>query len=179
MPGQPVRSGCLIGSLQTPVDPADQVAVSDVANEQIQRIGGLIEPAVAQPGSRQRAVGEVVGLGAGEPALVVPAVVKVPVASELRAAWPSAQGAFDHMPRREAVAVHKVLGDLVGNALVAQGRDEVIEQGRRIPVADSLPQVFPVGPETGLVDEGGGAGDVADLEDQPRGMGEGRIILCR
>jgi hypothetical protein len=83
------------------------------------------------------------------------------------------------MPRREAVAIHKVLGDLVGNALVAQGRDEVIEQGRRIPAADSLSQVFPVGPETGFVNERLGAGQVADPQDQTSSAGECRIILCR
>jgi hypothetical protein len=75
------------------------------------------------------------------------------------------------MPRREAVPVHEALGDLVGNALVAQGRDEVIEQGRRIPAADSFPQLFPLWPETGLVDERGGAGQMADPQDQTPRMG--------
>ena len=77
------------------------------------------------------------------------------------------------------MAVHEVLGDLVGNALVAQGCDEMIEQGRCIPAADGFSQVFAVRPETGIVDERGGASDVADLQDQPRCMGECRIILCR
>ena len=77
------------------------------------------------------------------------------------------------------MAVHEVLGDLVGNALIAQGRDQLIEQGRCIPAADGFPQVFPFGPETGLVDERGGAGEVADPQDQSPSMGECRIVLCR
>jgi hypothetical protein len=40
--------------LQAPVDPADQVAASNVADEQVQGIRRLVEPSVAQPviGSR-------------------------------------------------------------------------------------------------------------------------------
>jgi hypothetical protein len=60
------------------------------------------------------------------------------------------------------MAVHEALGDLIGDALIAQGSDQVIEQGRCIPVADGFPQVFPIGPETGLDDEGGGAREVAN-----------------
>jgi hypothetical protein len=73
------------------------------------------------------------------------------------------------------VAAHEILGDLVRDALIAEGCNEVIEQGRRIPAADSFPKVLPRRPETGFIDEGGGAGDVADLQDQPGRMGEGRI----
>src|SRR5580704_5148470 len=38
----------LIGILQLPVDPADQIAIGHVANEQIQRIGGLVQAAIPQ-----------------------------------------------------------------------------------------------------------------------------------
>jgi hypothetical protein len=47
--GQPVGPRVARSRLQTSVDPADEVAVSDVANEQIQRIRSLIESTVAQP----------------------------------------------------------------------------------------------------------------------------------
>jgi hypothetical protein len=77
------------------------------------------------------------------------------------------------------VPVHKVLGDLVRDALIAQGCDQVIEQGDCIPAADSLSQVFSVGPKTRLVDERGGAGQMADPQDQAPSVGEGRIVLCR
>ena len=47
--GQPVRLVLVGDGLQAPVNPADEVPVGDVANEQVQRVGRLIEPAVAQP----------------------------------------------------------------------------------------------------------------------------------
>jgi hypothetical protein len=90
---------------------------------------------------------------------------------QLRAAWSFAQVGFDHMPGGEAVAVHKALGDLVGNALVAQSCDQATEQGGRVSGADRFPQLFFFGSETGFVDEGGGAGDVADPQDQVPSMG--------
>jgi hypothetical protein len=58
----------------------------------------------------------------GEAALVrlaVSAVVKMPVASELWAARSPLQVGFDRSPRRLAVALHVVRGDLIGDALVA------------------------------------------------------------
>jgi hypothetical protein len=55
----------------------------------------------------------------------------------------------------------------------------MIEQGRRIPAAEGFPQVLTLRPETGFIDEGGGAGEVADPQDQAPGVGEGRIVLCR
>jgi hypothetical protein len=73
--GQPVWLVLVGDGLQAPVNPADEVPVGDVANEQVQRVGGLVEPAVAQPKVRQRALGQVIGLGTGVPALIVPAVV--------------------------------------------------------------------------------------------------------
>jgi hypothetical protein len=82
------------------------------------------------------------------------------------------------MPRGEAVAVHETLGDLVGNALIAQGCNEVIEQSRRIPAADSFPQVLPLRPETGFFDEGGGTSDVADSENQSCCMSQRGLIPC-
>jgi hypothetical protein len=46
--GEPIRVGWLIGTLELPVDPADRIAIGNVANEQEQRVGHLVEPAVAQ-----------------------------------------------------------------------------------------------------------------------------------
>jgi hypothetical protein len=74
------------------------------------------------------------------------------------------------------VPVHEVRGDFVGNALIAQGCDEVIEQDCCIPGADGFPQIFAVWTETCIVDEGGSTSDMADLKDQPGGMGECRIF---
>jgi hypothetical protein len=52
------------GVLQLSVDPADQVPVGHVANEQVQGIGGLVEATVAQPMVGQRAPRQVSGFGA-------------------------------------------------------------------------------------------------------------------
>ena len=72
--GQPVGPGLPGSGIQPPVDPANEIAVSNVANEQMQRVGSLIEPPVAQPIIWQRAARQMIGLGAGVPALVVLAV---------------------------------------------------------------------------------------------------------
>ncbi len=79
-PGQAVSIGRRVGFLQPLVDPADQIAVGQVTNEQVQRIGGLVEAAVAQVMARQGTVPDVSGLGAGAVQLAVAAVVKLPVA---------------------------------------------------------------------------------------------------
>ena len=63
--GQPVRTSRAICRLQLLVDPADQIPIGNVANEQVQRIGGLVEAAVAQVMGRQRTAADVIGLGAG------------------------------------------------------------------------------------------------------------------
>jgi len=46
---QSVGAGLLGGSLQLPLGPADKIRTGNVANEQVQRIGGLVEPSMAQP----------------------------------------------------------------------------------------------------------------------------------
>ena len=106
--------------IQPPVDPADEVAACDVTDEQMQGICRLVQPTVAQPMIGQWAARQVIGLGAGVPGLVVSAVVKLPVAFELRAAWLSTQVAGNDLPGGLAVALHVVVGDLVGDPLVAQ-----------------------------------------------------------
>ena len=61
------------------IDPADQVAVGDVANEQVKAVGNLVEMAVSQPMGWKRAGGDVVRLGAGAARLFVAAVMELPV----------------------------------------------------------------------------------------------------
>ena len=60
--GEPVRAGRVISSLELPVDPADQIAAGNVANEQEQRVGHLVEPTVAQLVGRQGTAVDVIGL---------------------------------------------------------------------------------------------------------------------
>jgi hypothetical protein len=45
---QPVRARRTVGGLQLGVDPADQIAVGNVADEQKQGVGGLVEVAIPQ-----------------------------------------------------------------------------------------------------------------------------------
>jgi len=78
-PGRAVVIVRPVGFVQLPVDPADQVAIGNVANKEVERVGGLIEPTVAQVVARQWAVVDVVWLSAGAVALVVPAAVEMPV----------------------------------------------------------------------------------------------------
>ena len=52
-PIEPVGSVRIIGFAQPVIDPADQIAVRNIADEQVERIGGLVEAAVAQIVARQ------------------------------------------------------------------------------------------------------------------------------
>ena len=62
------------------IDPADQVAVGNVANEQVQAVGNLIQVAVSQAMGRQRARCDVVRLGAGAARFLVSAAMEMPIA---------------------------------------------------------------------------------------------------
>ncbi len=81
--GQSVRASLSVRRLQALVDPPDQIPIGNVANEQVQRIGDLVEAAVAQIVGRQRTAADVIGLGARSAELVVVAGMEVPVALEL------------------------------------------------------------------------------------------------
>jgi hypothetical protein len=52
--GDPIGVGRVIGGSELPVDPADQVAIGNVANEQEKSVGHLVEPTIAQPVGGQR-----------------------------------------------------------------------------------------------------------------------------
>ena len=67
----------LSGGLQAPVEPAHEITIGDITNEQIEGKGCLIEPAIAQPMLGQRALREVLGLGAGVVLLAVSAATTV------------------------------------------------------------------------------------------------------
>jgi hypothetical protein len=143
----------LAGRTQPPVDPTDEIAACHVANEQMQGIRRLVQPTVAQPMIRERALWQVIGLGAGVPGLVVPAAVKMPVAFELRTAWSPTKIACNDLPGRPAVTLHVVESDLVGDALVAQYRDQPIEQRCRIPATNGRMNAFGRRRFTSIVDK--------------------------
>ena len=83
--GHPVRTSRAICRLQLLVNPADQISIRNVTNEQVQRISRLVQTAVAQVMRWQWTAADVIGLGAGPPQLGVVAALKVPVALELGA----------------------------------------------------------------------------------------------
>ena len=120
-----------VGFSELPVDPADQVAIGNVANEEVEGIGGLVETAVAQVVARHWTSADVVGLGAGAAELVVPAAVEMPVALQLRASGAATELGLDIMPLRAAVSLHVVVGHAIRDALVAQRRHQPIEQTSR------------------------------------------------
>jgi hypothetical protein len=73
--GEPVWVGRIIGSLEPVVDPTDQVAVTDIPDEQEQGIGHLVEAAVPQVVGWQRAGSNMVGLCTGPADFVEPAAM--------------------------------------------------------------------------------------------------------
>ena len=103
--------------MQLGVHPADQIAVGKVADEQEQRIGHLIEVAVAQVMARQRTGANVIGLGTGAAGLFVSAAMEMPVALELGATDSLAKLLVDVAPGRSPVFRHVVVGDLIARCL--------------------------------------------------------------
>src|SRR5205823_8053103 len=99
------------------IEPGDQVAARDVANEQEQAVGGLVQATVAKPVARQRAVGQVIGLGAGARAFLVSAGFEMPVARELWAGRAVLQALVDRPKGRPAVARHVAGRDRVRDPL--------------------------------------------------------------
>ncbi|MFX8393322.1 hypothetical protein ABTL67_19660, partial [Acinetobacter baumannii] len=64
---------------QLAIDPAREVAASDVPDEQKEAVGGLIEPTIPKAWKRYGAGVDMIGFGTSEAALVVPAARVVPV----------------------------------------------------------------------------------------------------
>src|SRR5215831_2569613 len=109
----------MISVLQLPVDPADQIPLGNVTNEQKKRIGGLVQSPVSQNKFRQRTAPDVLGFGTRPTDLVVPAVMEMPVALELRTTGTAIQAALDAAPSRPPVLYHVAIGYVVRDALIA------------------------------------------------------------
>ncbi len=135
-----VRTGLVSCLVQPVIDPADQVAVSNVPNKQVQAVGNLVEVAVSQPMSRQRASGNVVGLGAGATGLFVAAAMKMPIGFQLRATWSFSQILADCGPGRLAMAGHVIYGDLVRDPLKTKIMHQPVEQDRIIMTVNGSTQ---------------------------------------
>ena len=83
-------------------------------------VGGLVEVAIPQVMARQRTGANVIGLSAGRADLFVFAAMEMPVALELGATGSLGELMVNVVPRRPAVPRHVVVGDLIGDALVAE-----------------------------------------------------------
>ena len=143
-----------VGGRQLGVDPADQIAVGKVADEQEQGVGGLVEVAIPQVMARQRAAANVLGLGTGPAGLFVAAAMEMPVALELGATDASAELLVNVAPLRPAVPLHVIVGDPIGDALIAQRCHQPIEHNSGVAMPDCrLDFVSPeVGPD--VIDQG-------------------------
>ena len=84
---QSVRSERVVRLLQAVIDPANQVTLGDVPNEEVEAVSKLVEMAVSQAVRWQRAFCNVVRLGAGAFRFLVSAIVKMPIGFQLRAGW--------------------------------------------------------------------------------------------
>ena len=111
---QPVRASRTVGGRQLGVDPADQIAVGKVADEQKQAVGGLVQVAVPQVMARQGTAVNVLGLATGPAALFVPAAMEMPVALELGATDTVAELLVNVAPGRPAMSLHVIVGDRIG-----------------------------------------------------------------
>ena len=131
-----MRARRTVGGRQLGVDPADQITVGKVADEQKQGVGGLVEVAVPQVMARQGTAANVLGLGTGPADLVVAAAMEMPVGLELGATDSSAELLLNVAPRRPAVLLHVIVGDRIGDALVAQSGHQTVEHDGGVAVPD-------------------------------------------
>src|SRR5437868_2025149 len=81
---------------------------------------------------------DMIGLGAGEAALVVAAAPVVPEGLELLAGGRTLEACLRIGPGRGPMLLHVVTGNLVGDPLEAERREEPIDNGGRIARRDSL-----------------------------------------
>jgi hypothetical protein len=124
----------MVGEL--PINPVDDVATGNVADEQEQAVRTLIQPAVSEVMPGQGTIGKVIGVGAGLESLVVPTVGERPIPLELVAARVGGEGVFDFRPRHVPMSIDVPIGDGVGNSLMAKLSDQPIEDLTGVMVGD-------------------------------------------
>jgi len=78
--------------------------------------------------ARQGASGDVARLSAGRRPFAVSTVVEPPVAVQLGAGGVAGQAGPDARPARLAMALHVIVSDAIGDALIAQGLHQPIKQ---------------------------------------------------
>ena len=97
--------------------------------------------AVPQVMARQGTGANVLGLGTGPAGLFVAAAMEMPVGLEFGATDSSAELLVNVAPGRPAVSLHVIVGDRIGDALVAQSGHQPIEHNSGVAVAG-----LPLGP---------------------------------
>jgi hypothetical protein len=171
----PVRCGkpCigLVSFSEVGVDPTDQVTSRDVPDEQVQGVCDLVEPAIARAMGGQGTARQVLGFRTGARALVIPAVVEMPVALKLGAGWGSCEVPGDVVPGGPAVSRHIIVGNPVRNALKAQGCGQPIKQCCCVMLADRLDDTMLLELGLEVFDERWRSGEPADSADHA-----GRVI---
>src|SRR5216683_6554346 len=84
----------------------------------------------------QRTATDVIGLSTGPADLVVPAVVEMPIALQLRTTDATIKAPLDLPPRRPPMLLHILEGHLVRDALIADGGHQPIEYRTGVAIAD-------------------------------------------
>jgi hypothetical protein len=123
------RSGLVSLTGDSVIDPLDQVAIGEIPNKQIQAVSHLVQMAVSQPMSWQRAGRDAARLGAGAARLLGAAVVKVPIGLQLGAGRPLGETGLDRGPGGLTMFGHVVCGDLIRDPLEAEVIDQPVIQG--------------------------------------------------
>ena len=118
----------LVRLVEAVIDPADQVAVGNVANEKVQAVGNLIQVAVSQTVSGQGARRDVVRLGAGPARFLVSAGVEMPIGLQLWAGCWSSKVLANRTPGRLPMAAHVIFRNLVRDPLEAEIMYQPVEQ---------------------------------------------------
>lgn len=133
-----VRRAC--GGFQLAIDPAHEVTVSDVPDEQIEAKCELVQPPIPEHWTGYWTGVDMIGLGASEAALVVSAAFVVPEGLELPAGGRDLEACLHFGPGRCPMLLHVAPRGAVGDTLKAERRQEPIEDRRRIAQRDCLIQ---------------------------------------
>jgi hypothetical protein len=123
---------------QLPVNPANQVTVSDVANKQKQAVGDLVEDAVAKIVTEQGAGRQVAWLGAGLVVLTIATAMELPVTPELGAARRAGKRPLHIGPTNPAMTFHVAVRHRISDPLIAQYLDQPLVQRTAVVGLDGV-----------------------------------------
>jgi hypothetical protein len=154
-------------ALPWPVSAAAKISTRHIPHEQEQMICGLVEVAVAQIMSGQRAGGEHPRLATGIGGLAVAALVKVPVAGQLRA-WAGLSQPDAYVFSADGAMLFNISpGDTVGDALVADGVCQPPKYRGIVTAADRLGEAMFLEGGPGVLDQIFLTGNLTDTMDDP------------